>query len=141
MALLEQDAVRQYEQVVKSTYPFVRDTQPAQLDMLINNALSLGEWELARIACRSLFALQPQNVIQKLRKLATDGPPPGWYASTGLPTAFHLAWLAAGEHEDLCRQKVCFAPDGCIFFFKEGLIDRLSGSHTGRETSASSGSL
>ena len=115
MALLDPDSVRQYEEVVRATYPFVRNSQPGQLDMLINNALSLGEWELARIACRSLFSLQPQTVLQKLRKLALEGAPSGWYASTGIPTAFHLAWLAAGEYEDLCRQNVCLPYLDCTY--------------------------
>lgn len=106
MALLEPALVSSYEGLVKESYPLVRDSQPAQLDTLINNALSLGEWELARIACRALFALQPQVVLQKLRKLAFEGAPPGWFASAGLPTSFHLAWLAAGEYEELCRRKV-----------------------------------
>ena len=106
MALLDSDTVRQYEALVSEAYPFVRDSQSAQLDMLINNGLSLGEWELARIASRALYALQPQAVLQKLRKLAFEGAPAGWYASAGMPTAFHLAWLAAGEYEELSRAKV-----------------------------------
>lgn len=105
-ALLGSDVVTYYEELAKESYPFVRDSQTAQLDTLINNALSLGEWELARIACRALFALQPQAVLQKLRKLAFEGAPAGWHASSGLPTSFHLAWLAAGEYEELCRLKV-----------------------------------
>ena len=106
MTLLDSEAVRQYENLVKESYPFVRETKPAQLETLINNALSLGEWELARIACRALFTLQPQTVLHKLKKLAIEGVPTGWYASAGLPTAYHLAWLAAGEYEELSRQKV-----------------------------------
>lgn len=122
MAILETDLLRQLEEVVATTYPFVKSSQSTQLDTLINNALSLGQWELARIALRALFAQQPQEVLQKLRKLAFEGPPPGWYASAGLPTSYHLAWLAAGEYEDLSRQKASFPFSQCDSIYVEQFI-------------------
>ena len=80
------------------------EAEAAEADALraaVSASLSLGQWASTRLALRALHERDPAAAVALLRVLATHGPLPGWLASTAVPSAPALSWLAAGELREL----------------------------------------
>lgn len=105
----------------------IRRGHNSQRPIIINNYLSLGEWELARAAILSALAepsvenfyidishpakelkcslCEKCIIILSLRMLVVLGPPPSlWLCSASIPSSAHLSYLCLQLLDEICQR-------------------------------------